>query len=195
MESQTLEELVRMFRVKRLVPSSEEAEAQRCGGVQPWSCLISLTVVPTVWYACQLAREPSHMVHGSADQPAWSRSLIAQQINRWENPKSTLAPPTLGREEKKLSSIPWPAVQFEANGSPLFNIWLMQFTVLKQHTILQRVPIWLKQTKTLFLDYLDLLFQKIMDVNLRYYFSTKIVFLFFFFLLVDLKKLAFESLI
>lgn len=114
--------VLRMFRVKRLVPSSEEAEAQRCGGVQPCSGLISLTVVPTVWYACHLAIEPSHMVHGSADQPAWSRSLIAQQINTWENPKSTLTPPTLGREEKKLSSIPWPAVQFEANGSLLFNV-------------------------------------------------------------------------
>lgn len=70
-------------------------------------------------------------------------------------------------------------------------IWLMQFTVLKQHTILQRVPIWLKQTKTLFLDYLDLLFQKIMDVNLRYYFSTKIVFLFFFLPVGGFKKIGF----
>ena len=62
------------------------------------------------------------MVHGSADQPAWSKSLIAQQINRWENQNSTLAPPPLGREEKEISSIPRPGVQFEANGSLLFNV-------------------------------------------------------------------------
>lgn len=35
---------------------------------------------------------------------------VAQQINRWEKKKSTLAPPSFGREEKALSSMAYPAV-------------------------------------------------------------------------------------
>lgn len=103
-----------------MVPS-EEAEAQWCEGVQPCSWPTSLTVVPIVWYACHLARGLSHMAHGSADQPARSKSLYCSADKQMRESRALWHLP-IWVGGKKQAAFPGQLCKFEANGSLLFNV-------------------------------------------------------------------------